>query len=480
MNALAAAPILAHNAAMIVRLCLLVLVAFAHDLPAQARDSAGVSIIDNAQPLWTAATTLRLSAAPTVVIGNQGGEAYELAQVGGAIRLADGTIVVADGITRQLRFFDATGRHLQSVGGRGQGPGEFRELRTIRTLAGDTIAAGDGLRSYSFFTSSGTFVRAGSPPPMPGGPVGGIPIQLAVLDNQSTVTTRIRNPTPRPGSTRWIDSIPLTIVDRAATQTIALGTHPYSPIEMHNGTPYLVRFNDGTQVTTDGKAIFVGYGDSYAIRAYSAAGRLERIIRRRWIPTRVTSAEIDRYAEAWGRRWIRATGAEYDRELREFRAVPFAELVPAFSQLIADRTGRLWVREARIADASATGALGMMPSVPSTWNVFDAEGRWLGNVTTPAGFQVHEFGADYVLGVARGTDGVEMVVMYSLGPGDASSASHAGNLEASPRRERRRSNRTESGIVRNRADEQRLIKHIVDPFHLAQAGVGHELEHIAD
>jgi hypothetical protein len=72
------------------------------------------------------------------------------------------------------------------------------------------------------------------------------------------------------------------------------------------------------------------------------------------------------------------------------------------------------VREAKVADAGADGQYTSPPLVTSTWNVFDAEGRWTMNVTMPARFSPMEIGSDYVLGIARDTDGVETVVMYRL------------------------------------------------------------------
>jgi hypothetical protein len=380
----------------------------------QGRDSAGVRIIDNDRPVWTPANAVRLASAPAVVIGTGDGEAHELSSVEGAIRLGDGTIVVADGTTSQLRFFDATGKHVRSVGRRGGGPGEFNQLRMLAKLAGDTIVAGDGLRSLSFFTGTGTFIRTARTalPPTPDRPV--LTVILAVLDDQSTVVAPISNPAPRAAGARWTETVPLSILDRAGGNAVSLGTHPYWVFAMYEGQAIPVRFSEELMVTTNGRELFVGFGAQYAIRVFSKDGRLQRIIHRRWTPTRVASGETDRYAEAWGKRWIRATGAEYDRQLREFRQNPFAEVVPAISQIIADRSGRLWVREARVADASATGSLGQMPLVPSTWNVFDTAGRWLGNVTTPPRLFVQEIGADYLLGIASDSDGVQTVVMYRL------------------------------------------------------------------
>jgi hypothetical protein len=97
------------------------------------------------------------------------------------------------------------------------------------------------------------------------------------------------------------------------------------------------------------------------------------------------------------------------------RKSSYAITVPAFSQFIPDRVGRLWVREAHVADAAGAGALNRMPLVPSTWSVFDSTGSWLGDVGMPAKFWPMDVGANYVLGSALDEDDVPTVVMYRLG-----------------------------------------------------------------
>jgi hypothetical protein len=95
------------------------------------RDSAGIRIVENRQPSAGPEGGRRLAPAPALVIGTRTGEMYELSGVAGAARLSGGTIVVADGGSRQLRFFDSTGAFIRAVGGPGDGPGEFRELLTF-------------------------------------------------------------------------------------------------------------------------------------------------------------------------------------------------------------------------------------------------------------------------------------------------------------------------------------------------------------
>jgi hypothetical protein len=82
-----------------------------------------------------------------------------------------------------------------------------------------------------------------------------------------------------------------------------------------------------------------------------------------------------------------------------------------------DRTGRLWVRGAHWQDAIAAGSLSDMPAVPSTWSVFGARGRWLGDVSMPANLQPFEIGTDSVAGVMR-ADGLNRAVIFDLGVGN--------------------------------------------------------------
>ncbi|MEP6835691.1 MAG: hypothetical protein ABJB74_20050, partial [Gemmatimonas sp.] len=142
------------------------------ELPAQAvRDSAGIRIVMNAKPAWTASQQLRLSAEPTLVVGTQDNETQTLKSVRGAFYLSDGRIVVGERIAAELRVYDASGKYRSTFGHKGEAPGEFRQFGKTVRLAGDTIAVLHDDASISRFTSSGRFVsRTGDQPPIVGMP----------------------------------------------------------------------------------------------------------------------------------------------------------------------------------------------------------------------------------------------------------------------------------------------------------------------
>ena len=87
-------------------------------------DSAGVEIVENEDYAWPEGQAWRLADDPILDIGLlEGEDAYQLFDVVGALRLTDGGIVVANAGSFELRFYDANGTHLFSVGREGGGPG---------------------------------------------------------------------------------------------------------------------------------------------------------------------------------------------------------------------------------------------------------------------------------------------------------------------------------------------------------------------
>src|SRR5690606_9081879 len=88
------------------------------------RDSLGIELVESRAPLLSdAQLSAALVAEPALAIGAADGEAqYMLHRVVGASRFEDGSIVVVNGGTAELRFYDSTGRHLHSRGGKGGGP----------------------------------------------------------------------------------------------------------------------------------------------------------------------------------------------------------------------------------------------------------------------------------------------------------------------------------------------------------------------
>ncbi len=76
---------------------------------------------------------------------------------------------------------------------------------------------------------------------------------------------------------------------------------------------------------------------------------------------------------------------------------------PAFAELIADRSGHLWVRNYPIPTEE-----------PRWFSVFDPDGRWVTDVDVPDGLSILDIGLDYVLALFTNELDVEHVGLYAL------------------------------------------------------------------
>src|SRR5688572_1803264 len=92
------------------------------------RDSAGIRIVESTRPAWPADEAWTVDSTLVTVGTTEGAPGQQLHQVVGAARLANGTLVIANGGSRQLLRYDSTGTFLGATGREGGGPGEFRAL----------------------------------------------------------------------------------------------------------------------------------------------------------------------------------------------------------------------------------------------------------------------------------------------------------------------------------------------------------------
>jgi hypothetical protein len=282
----------------------------------------------------------------------------------------------------------------------------------VRHLSGDTIAIGADFSTLALYSNTGHFVRTVALPP-PERSAAGRLLLVEVLKNGVSVAAPLPPPTSRTIGSRWTDSLALRLVTGSKDSVRELGTFPYIEFEQVSSGPTPVWLSAIGVFAAGDDRFYAGFGNRYAIRVYTSKGNLQSIIRRSWRPEPITADDWEHWVVEWSKLWVKATGAERDREVQKVREEPWAEELPAFSQFIVDLSGRLWVRGAHWQDAIGAGSLTDIPAVPSTWSVFDVRGRWLGDVRMPAGFQPFEIGTDYVTGIRR-TDGVNQVVIYDL------------------------------------------------------------------
>ena len=103
----------------------------------------------------------RVSDRPFLTLGAIEGDGADLfGDVAGAVRFSSGEVVVADRIGLDVRVFSAEGRVSKTAAGRGEGPGEFRMIKSMRRCTADAVFVYDPtFPRVSVFSLDGSLVR---------------------------------------------------------------------------------------------------------------------------------------------------------------------------------------------------------------------------------------------------------------------------------------------------------------------------------
>lgn len=371
-------------------------------------DSAGVAIVRNSAPLWPADSGWQVADTPLVVIGGENGTG--VGRVVGAVRTASGAIAVADGEAQLIRVYDLSGRLLRTLGRRGAGAGEFQAIDWI-TPAADSIIAFDLVaRRLTMFGAPGRARTASLE-----GTEGSITAPLGRFGDGSLLVAAGDPTFPFPGAEGTVRHDSVTLLraapDGEATDTIArIAWGESFGVAIGEGdrrflAPMPRPFGPRASALVAGDEVVVGEGARSELAVYGSDGALRRLIRRERAPLPVTPDAVAAFKEARRREsTARGLQAEVDAALvAALDSAPWPARLPAYDRVLADADGRLWVLEYSVRKDQ-----------PEAWNVFTAEGRWLGTVTTPARFRVEQIGDDWILGVGRGPDAEDQVRMYPI------------------------------------------------------------------
>jgi hypothetical protein len=127
-------------------------------VPATVTDSAGIRIIltDPAPNIFAV-----VGSEPVLSLGGPDAEgATQFHQIQEIHIDPRGRLWVADGQSAEIRLFLPDGRHLRTVGGRGEGPGEFQRMRLLGSFRGDSVAVWDlALARLTVLDKEGTLAR---------------------------------------------------------------------------------------------------------------------------------------------------------------------------------------------------------------------------------------------------------------------------------------------------------------------------------
>ena len=370
----------------------------------EVRDSAGIRIVENPRPPEGLRLGWRIGPEPAVSIGVfEGEDPYMLYGALDATRLPDGRIVVANRGTGELRVFDGDGHYLATWGREGEGPTDFASLVKVEKWPGDSIVAWyTGAMGMAVYDSAGKFGRtfvlqsgAGVPWRRP----------RPLAAHQDGAILAVKAPEDA-------DTAVVEVWDGEGALSASLGTHAAAEVIVttnERGSKYLSWKAYGRQLVTGFWADHVVASPTsyYEIRAFRMDGTLSRIVRRDHVPRSPTEADRAPFVEEQLSNYegLDIPEAVVEQARQEFETTPFADYFPAFSSVIGDAVGHLWVEEYKYPRGDRPGTL---------WTVFDPEGHALGFVKTPEGLEVYEIGEDYILGRVRDELDIESIQLWPL------------------------------------------------------------------
>ncbi len=142
-----------------------------------------------------------------------------------------------------------------------------------------------------------------------------------------------------------------------------------------------------------------GEAERFEIRRFDGHGRLRAITRRAYEPEPVTAEDRELYRRHQLK--LARSGPEggpgaVERAERMLRDVIWPDHMPAYSAIVVDAGGNLWVAEGAVPALTAASA-GTGP----LWSVFDPDGAWLGRVAVPPRLRLAHIGEDYAIGIWR-------------------------------------------------------------------------------
>ncbi len=350
---------------------------------------------------------LTLAEEPRVRIGALDGPLeYIFGEVTGAVRLDDGSIVVVDEQSDNVRRYDANGRHLWTSGREGDGPGEYRGLRLLRNCPGAAVTVFDWVQDrITQLDLDGNVVDTRTLNSIGVNPYG---TPACSTDGRLVFTPW---PEDRPSvleravGEQWRWRVSLRVAVTGSVTVLQSGIPGAERTRISRGSVMPSYWGRSMVFAAVDTGVWFGTSDDYELQHLDWTGRVTRTARWAGPDLAVTDEQVDRYrdylsgldryADGEGRR-------RFEREVWPERRAYLPELFPAYESLLALADGGLWIRTHRWR-------------VPGEeLHLLDRDGAWLRRLTMPGGSVLLDAGPDWVLVRQRNAFDVPTVALYDL------------------------------------------------------------------
>ena len=315
----------------------------------------------------------------------------------------EGQILALDRISQRIEVYDSL-RWVRSIGGKGSGPGQFRQVNAMVPLRQGVAVLDNGNRRLSIFDYSGLlleehpfdFLRDG------------VPIR-AVENGSGQLLVQLRRLTQLPTDSIWI-LWPLET--KQAVAAIPSGRFVTFP---EGGAPVYRVFAPETHWGSGPNGVYVVGSHDYTVRleADSSSKVLASMALELQRPTTAdTSAVRQAFTEQ-----LRGSGVP-ERQIPFFqRNLQFADSLPLVADISVSADGDIWVQRggspaSRVRETSFA-ELRLILASP-IWDRWSPNGDHVEAVRFPSRFVPMEFSGDSVLGVYFDDLGRESVAVVPL------------------------------------------------------------------
>lgn len=338
----------------------------------------------------------RLEPTPALSIGvTEGDPHYEFARIVGVVSHRAGYLV-ADGIAGEIRQFDGKGVHIKSVGGTGEGPGEFRQLRWLGKRTDGSVLAWD-LRNRRLTVFSDDLQYVDTWPLA----IDDTYVLQGVFGDGDLLVRPFERLPPSASAGLYEGVAGFAAIDLANPTVLEPRLElPARPAYLTtDGTILRLPFTTQPSVAVGRSSIWAGNGIDGLLVRYNQLGRSEFEVR---LPMsgRIEASDVDRYV---GQDLEHYAGAERSHRASQLAQVPTPSEFPSYDAVLADSEGNVWIRSYLRPEDSR-----------QLWVVLAPQGEALGVVETPRRLQLEFVTPDQIVGVWRDDLGVESVRIHRL------------------------------------------------------------------
>lgn len=305
-----------------------------------------------------------------------------------------GRVYVGDWFAARVAVLDSAGGLIGTMGRKGLGPGEFRSIRGVQVLPGDSLLVWDPNAARASVFAPGQ----ARPAYVVNAREGGVPFHLHRTRANDAFLAMYRPAFRSDDTARPLERLRVLGLDARPRGEPIRAYAARGFLRVGGGNNFAVTPDpfgrEGLYALGAGDRVHYLWSDSLAVETLDLAGRRTGGFSVRYRPPRVQPADVEAALEGMPPDMVRVFRPALQDSL--------PERWPAARAILADAEGRLWI------------GLHTPAGEPREWAVFTESGRYLSSVFLPRAAELHAVRGDRLYTVQKDADDVPHVVIYRM------------------------------------------------------------------